>query len=361
MLRRAGEIGLALVLVSCTQEIVLPDVHDAGPDGGPDKDAGWNMDAYCSPGVNSINYWPQPAQVLVLLDRSTDMQKAFSGTTREAAAQNALSNLVSAFTARIEFGFMAFPPDSMDSPCSSGVCCAGPISVYPDTYTASKMSASILCTGARGYGCTMTSTDSPSYAALGSARDYYRSKNPDNDAYVLLVTSSEPSCAADSRDVCSTARNYATDLGESKIRVLVLSVGYQPEPNSCLAQISQKGSSHLPQGIKALYAVNNTNDLNSTLGDIFDALSKNACTLSSLPVAPPSDAKLSVSIGQDPISQVDSVSQDGWSYASPDHTRISFNGAACTEWLDKSYDSRPYVTYPCSNCGGPVACYSQWP
>ena len=366
MVRRAGGIGLALALAGCTQQIVLQDVQDGGPEVGTGnfRDGGEGSDPSCRPGSNTISYGQQPAQVLILFDRSSDMQKSFAGTTREQAAQNALSNAVSASTARIKFGFVDFPSDSMDSPCSQGSCCAGQVLPAPATYNASYVNASILCTGSgsRGSGCPAAGPDSPSHAALGTARDYYRSKPTDDDVYVLLVTSSEPSCSGDGRDACSSARNYAADLGDAKIRLIVVSVGYAPDPNSCLSQISQKGSLKLPQGIKSLYSVSNANDLNGAFTDIFTALERNACTLSSL-FKPPGQAQLSVSIGADPIPQVDSPGPDGWSYANSDHTRLTFNGKACDEWLGATMYDKLYVSYPCSTCAGPNACYptSTWP
>ena len=369
MFRRAGQIALALALAGCTKEVVLDDVPSGGASDAAivSKDAySWSgIDGSCGQKYTQMHYLPRAAEVLILLDRSADMQSAFGNptTTKESAAEIALVNAVSTYQWKIPFGFEQFPTEPAEYQCPQGTCCAEPVSVDPQLGNASYMSTSIQCTDAHTAGCPATSTDSPSYAALAKARDYINNRTKydptnDDDLYVLLLTSSEPSCAAESHDVCASARNAASALGTNKVRIVVLSLGYQPDPSSCLSQISQKGSLDLPYGIQTLYSVKDSNDLANTINGLFLAIAKKtSCTMNSTIV--PANQALTVYIGQELVPQTDGHNQDGWSYADPTHTSITFSGKFCNDWVN-STGQEPTVGYYCSLCPGPNAC-NAWP
>jgi hypothetical protein len=370
MFRCAGQIAVALALTACTQQVVLRDLPNGGASDAAivSKDAySWSgFDSYCGQKYTQMHYVPRAAEVLILLDRSSAMQSAFGNTTttRESAAEIALVNAVTTYQWKIPFGFEQFPTDAAEYQCPQGTCCAEPVSLDPRLGNASYMSTSIQCTDAHTSGCSATSTDSPSYAALAKARDYYNSRTKydptnDDDLYVLLLTSTEPSCAAESHDVCASARNAANALGTSKVRIVVLSLGYQPDPGSCLSQISQKGSLDLPNGIQTLYSVKDSNDLANTINGLFLAIAKKtSCTMNSTIV--PANLALNVYIGPELVPQTDGHSQDGWSYADPTGTSITFSGKFCADWVN-STSSEPTVGYYCSLCGGPNACNTTWP
>jgi hypothetical protein len=171
------------------------------------------------------------------------------------------------------------------------------------------------------------------------------------------VTSSEPSCAAETPDACCTsARNAASDLGISGVCIVVLSLGYQPDQKSCLYQISLTGSSlQLPANTKALYSVNSSDDLTAALTNFVLAVAKTACTLNTT-TPPPSQAQLSVSIGLNPIQQTDGNNQDGWYFANPNRTSIKFSGSACDSYVN-SQDHLYIGYYACSACGDATTCY----
>ena len=360
MLRRAGEIGFVLALAGCTDQVTLHDVHDAGfSDAATVPRDPWQWsDASCV-GATPIKYLPQSAQVLILFDRSASMQSTFGGTSTSRAelAQTALAAAVTTYTSRIKFGFEDFPSDAMRSPCPQGTCCANPVSVGPAPYNASHVNNSLQCGDPHGSGCQVTSTDSPSNAALARAKDYYSTLSPPttDNLYVLLVTSSEPSCAADSHDACSSALAAASDLGKLNVRIIVLSVDYQPKRSSCLSQIPLNGSLQLPPNVQSVYPTNNPYDLSSALTDLFNAIARDACILSSSSVVPP-NKDLTVSIGQD---QVDPNDQTGWQCANSNCTKITLAGSACDEWVSKTWISDLDVGYACSWCGGPTPC-SAW-
>jgi len=363
MFRRAGQMALALALAGCTEQVVLKDLPSTSDAAVGSRDAWPGSDANCGPLKNTVRmtYEPQPAELLILLDRSTAMQAYYGSIPRETAAQNALIGAVWQYQARIKFGFEEFPSDPLEYQCPQGTCCAGPV-VDPSLNNYSGMSYNIQCSDAHGSGCPATSSDSPSHAALAQVREYYKAKDkqspPTNDRYVLLVTSSEPSCASESHDVCSQARTAASDLGNvAGVRIVVLSMGYQPDPNLCLSQISQKGSTQpLPANTKPLYTVYNSYDLSAALTEFFSAVAQASCTLISRD-APPTlnQAQLSVSVGGRSVQPIDG-SGNGWAFGDPAGTSITFSGSACEDWVNNSQYSKPYVLYS----EGPNNCPS-WP
>jgi len=362
MFRCAAEIGLALALAGCTDQVVLPDMASTSDAGVNSKDAWPGSDAGCLVPA-SATYKSTYPQLLILLDRSADMQRQFAvGATRESAAQSALTAQLSAYQTRIKFGFRDFPADPTKFQCSPGTCCLNPvIGLAPGLNLAARVSSDIQC--ADSYysgGCPTPSVDSPSNAALAQARDDYKNVSTDDGVYVLLVTASEPSCSADSRDPCVSARNAAGALGDMGIHIIVLSVGYQPDPgSSCLYQIAGRGFQTPSDDLQPVYPASNTNDLSNAVSDVFSAVARNACTLSSTSALPPTGVLPTVYIGQ---TYIPFDSQDGWSYAAFSRTKITFSGSACKTWLGSgSQLTNPDVSYLCSLCGGPNACTSSWP
>ena len=359
MVRRAGTFGLALALLAgCTEKITLDDVwNDGGPDVGAAKDGQVVLDdAGCKQTYVPLNYEPRSAQLLVLLDRSTDMQTAFAGTTREAAAQTALLKAIATYQMRVKFGFEYFPADGTGAPCPTGTCCAGPVSVDPTLSNLAAMTSGIQCGPPHGAGCPPASSDSPSYAALAAARDYYKSdfSNSYGDRYVLLVTSSDPSCAADAHDPCDYAKTAASNLGNLGIHMAVLIVGRQPGETPCLSKVSQYGSAALPQYTSPLYAANSTTELDNDLIEFFSAAASTACTLDTT-ASVPDQTQLTVSIGLNFVPQVDRTNLDGWSFVNFAHTIIAFSGSACDQFVNSTL-LQPDVGYSCSSCDSHNTC-----
>ena len=365
MLRRAAVLGIALWLPACTERVILNDLGDGGgPDFAASKDAMFFTpgDVPCGTVSLHVDYVPRAAQLVVLLDRSNSMQSSFAGTTRQDAAESALVNVVATYQSRVKFGFEQFPPDGSDrafTDCPRNTCCAGSVGVDPQPNAYKRMSGAINCGEGQNLACPAPTYDSASYAALAQVRDYFKSKNSftDDDRYVLLVTASEPSCSAQSNsdDACKDALSAASDLGGLGALVVVVSVGYQPTPDSCLYRISQTGSSLLPPAnTSTLYAPSNLYGLNTALTEFVSAVAETGCTLDSYDPPPPAEAELKIYIGnnQNPIPQ---DGQNGWSYANPDRTSITLSGAACDQFV-MAQTNQISASYSCSTCGGSKAC-----
>ena len=355
MFQRAAAIGLALALAGCTEQVVLPDLSVPSDAAVVSKDAWSGSDASCTVPMTAT-YNPLPAQLLILLDRSADMQRSFAGTTREAAVQSALALALPLYSTRIKFGFHDFPSDPMKYQCSPGTCCLNPTSVVqPQLFTSALISSRFQCKDYNGSGCTLMNTDSPSNAALAQAKDDLK-YGTDDDVYILLVTSSEPSCSADSHDACASAQYAAGSLGDMGVRIIVLSVGNQPDPgSSCLYQITERGSQKLPDGVQSVYAASSSYDLSNALSAVFSAVARNACTLRASSMVPPSGVQPTVYIGQTYVPPIEGNGQDGWSYVYFSRTKIEFFGSACELWLSPGAAqlTNPDFTYN--------ACTPSWP
>jgi hypothetical protein len=361
MLRHAGLFGLALFLAGCTEQVLLDDVvRDGGSsDLANAMDSSWSPgDAHCGASYKFLYYQPQKPQVMVLLDRSSSMQTSFDSETRESAAQNALISVIQTYQTRVQFGFEQFPASKSESQCQAGTCCAESVSVYPATSNLVLMSNSILGNDPRG--ASWPSLDSPSHKALAAVQDCFKyncTTDDHDDQYVLLVTASEPSCTAETPDACCTsARKTATDLGNDGVPIIVLSLGYQPDQKSCLYQISQTGGTlQPPANAKKLYSVNNNDELTNALTEFISAVARTSCTLNTSS-PPPSQAQLSISIGFNRIQQTDGNNQDGWYFANPDRTSITFSGSACDSYVN-SQDTLYIGYYACSACSGSGTCF----
>jgi hypothetical protein len=364
MLRRAALFGLALGLAACTDQVMLYDVVDAsGPDLPPGRDLpGFPMgDAYCGDIYRHITYSPRAAQILILLDRSYSMQSSFAGsTTREAAAQSALLSAVGNYQFRVKFGFEQFPPDTSDKAyddCQWDSCCAGSVAVGPVPMAYNAIRWPMQCGDPPGSLCPYSGYESASSSALAQAADYLKYPPSSDDRYVLLVTASEPSCSqgSDNRDPCSSAKDAATALGNLRVCIVVLSVGYSPSGKSCLTSISKTGSLlSPPPGTSTLYAPSNMKDLSGDVTELVSAVARTGCTLDSS-FAPPSQASLKFYMNDNVIPQVESTDGNGWSFADPSHATIILSGSACDQYLS-SQMSDLYSGYNCSTCGGPNAC-----
>ena len=341
MVRHLAVLGLAALSSACTQEIVIQDLLDASdhdarvtrdiaPSGGDD--------AWCPTRWQPLNYDPRVAQLLIAFDRSAGMQTVFGGggTTRADAAEFALMDAIYKYQTRVRFGFEQFPADSTDTSygeCQRNTCCAGSVKVPPNWNNASSIKSFLQC-GNYGFPCPYPSYETASHAALQKVREHYRSHppEPNNDPYVLLVTGSEPYCSSlpAGTDACEQALDAANDLGELGVRLIVVSVGYQPTSTSCLVRLADTGSKlPVPSGMKTLYTPPSVSSLNAAVAEIALTLARTTCTMESSDTPPPDQAKITISVGPTDIPQVDSTSQSGWSFANAAHTRIVLSGASC--------------------------------
>jgi len=363
MLCRLSAIGVLLALSGCTESLVFQDMWDAGtfsPSdardaiGGSAGDAsGGNRpdleraDGLCSSGIRPLHPTPETPQLFILLDRSSAMRAPMGTVKREDAAGDALISAIGQYQGLIKFGFQQFPAGPLEQVPDAGAprtCYAGKVHFQPGFFALLRIKGPLLCDDQPFFQCPEAAADSPSYAGLASINEYYTKRSDERDPrYVLLVTASEPRCDADSSiDPCDSALNAAAALGNINVRVVVLSVGYQPPPSSCLVKISQRRSRlDVPAGAKSLYTPSTVAELNQQVGELMLAVAKSSCTLK-LEWGPPDQAQLVVSLGPNEVPQDPT---DGWSFPDASKTSIVLSGKACTRYVDPKANDPLSVGY----------------
>ena len=350
-------LSLGILAASCAPHVVVErDVPDSGApdaalpqdapadslaqaDGPNGRDAMWPFfsDASCFP--RYLHPQPQP-EILIELDRSTNMQATLSNSTRMAAVQTALTREIGVYQNSVKFGYEEFPSAEGGPPsgqCSN--CCAGAVTLWPTPSAFDWMNNAINCIDGRS-NCKSTSTDSPSHSALQVASDFFnmsQMRQSDADQYVMLFTSSEPSCSGqDAAAICQAARNAISGLANNHVQVYVFSVGYPPDKAGCLSDLTKVGS------MTTLVTVNDYGDLSGRLDGILHTAAASACTMT-LDGPPPTNSKLDVYIGPT------LVPPDGWSYTPGARNAITLNSTYCSQYVASMTNDKVVVSY--STCG----------
>jgi len=369
MLRRAACVGLLGALAGCSTDVVtLHDLWDASisnpnPNPNPDAGPGWGRDERwsglgCKEQSRSVKFTPQTPELMIVLDRSSTMQTALPGSaSKQAAVQSALSDAIGTYQSHINFGLELFPSyeNERAGDCRSSCCAADP-AVPPQPNTLDAISGFLLCSDQQG--CQTSAVDSPSHKALEQVQISYstRSKtsswndNPFTSAYVLLVTSVEPSCSAETSgpEVCQAAKTTAGNLAKLDIPVVVLSVGYSAESNSssCLVQLSKVGTvSPMPSNVPRLYTASSYNDLKEDLSTLLAPLARKSCTLTTTDFVP-DYATPGVGIGDTTIAQ---DASNGWSFTWS-RAQIKLSGSACDQYVKSPQGTSVQMAYTCSTC-----------
>jgi hypothetical protein len=371
-------VGLLITVAGCDDRIPLNDVWDAAealPDAGTDaRDAVATSDGGCNAQSFTATLSARSAEIMLVVDRSSGMQTALSGSSSKiSAVQSALSEVIGAFQGRMRIGLEQFPSDATGKAgsCSKSGCCAGPPTVEPGYYANSggAISSSLYCSN-DSPSCASGGPDSPSHKALEQVRAWYFDRargasygnaQSQRSTFVLLITGSEPSCSSEpsGADLCTGAATAANDLGSEKdIPVIIVSVGYQPDTsstNSCLVRLSKLGGkSPLPTGMVKLNPAMSASSLRDGLFGLFWTIEKQSCAfgtndLSDLP------ANAQITVGSSTIAASDT---DGWSFDGDDQSRIKLSGSACDNYLFAKNTPDVRAKYTCSTCSGPNACPS---
>jgi hypothetical protein len=365
MVRWPTCLVLAAAFGGCTDRVVIDDVWDASepapdvaperpaiPDAEPDQGPRGRFDSGCLV-TRPVWFRSQAADLMMFLDRSSNMQGNFAGSySKMTAIQSALYDTIGAYQSHIKFGFAQFPDPG--NACAHSSCCVGKQPPVQPQYNALKAILDALkCNDSQD--CLASTADSPSHEALSAVqRGGYFSSPPGQSQYVLLIAAAEPSCGRD--DFCPTAVSAATTLGNMDIPVVVLTVGYQPDPNtSCLVRISKVGNRTGIAG--SLYAPTSTTSLKENLSTLFGAIARSSCTLATTdPI--PEGAELSVTLGNTAVPQTDCNASSGWCFA-PNvafHGEVMLLGSTCDQYLQMPQASDIRAVYYCDACSDSGSC-----
>jgi hypothetical protein len=273
---------------------------------------------------------PVPADILVLLDRSSTMDVASGSGSRYQVLAGVLSDMVTAYQDRIRFGYMEMPARSG---CENQTpsCCVSSPSVPVALGNAAAVVSAIDQAGPLGGG-------TPTAAALFVAGRYFvGGKDFAANRYVLLATDGVPSCTAagtladgvtGASSACDDARAQVDALGSVGVKVIVLSVSHDSpvagDDSECLQALGQAGGVAPNAGRRSYYTADDPVQLQDALEQIFGVLSQPSCYLS----IPRVDRLAPVRVLLD-NQEIPYGGDDGWRWA--DSTTVQITGAYCKQ------------------------------
>ncbi|HVT07958.1 MAG TPA: hypothetical protein VHO67_10900, partial [Polyangia bacterium] len=353
-MRRRRLLALATIAFAaggCEQTLQL---YPSGPDGGVtatggkggrgggggNVDAGSGSDGHCSGfGPPSVTVTPDFPEIVVALDRSTDMNQPFEdGQSQWQAAAQTLSSYAGSYSAGnhsshppILFSFLDFP-DS-DSGCSQAGCCSSAATLAKGGFS-DFANAAYMCPPS-STSC-LVSNNKPIGAALVKAQQTLAAATvQSNQRYVLLVTDGQPtgSCAK-SFDDCTYADEQASAISNDTGHFpFVIRMG--PNASDCLSGVAGIGN--------AVPFATGYTTLNSALDAV---MASTVCSASLSPILSAEEAnQLQVTVAFHTMVLQDQ--QSGWTY-DPTNGRLHLHGTACTTYAQ---NGGLQVTSPCGHSG----------
>jgi hypothetical protein len=259
---------------------VRQDAHGNAADGGVTKPLGCSF-------TQEVALVAQPADLLILLDRSASMDTAFGSGTRFQAVASVLEEVVTAFAAHVRFGYQELPGRQGCAGQTGASCCASPPTVGIGEDSAAAVVQAINAAGPMD-------GNTPTAAALRAAASYYGALLDGIDhRYVLLATDGAPTCtltgalgrgATPADTACADALTEVAALVSAGVRVIVLGVGPDLADDAtgkaaCLDALAQSGGAAASPGSPGYYQASDPEQLQIAIAQIFGGLSRPSCVL----------------------------------------------------------------------------------
>jgi hypothetical protein len=280
----------------------------------------------------------QPADLLLVLDKSGSMTSAIDSTTdcqnpvtdpdagagcqqRWATMVSGLNAVLSGASGDVNWGLQLF---NIDGTC--GVANTPEVPIAPGS--AATVQTTIAGVTPKG--------NTPTRAAVTAATKYLQGLTDTNGKYILLATDGEPNCLTTgggrggggngASDVAGTV-TAITAAAAAGIKVYVIGVG--PETGNLDNFASAGGTDHY-------YPALSPDDLNAALATIVGTVA--SCTFS-LGKAPPDPTNVAVQFNGDSSLRApqDTTHTNGWDYTSSSDTTIQLYGSWCDNVTNGTY------------------------
>jgi hypothetical protein len=355
----ARELGWTLLAVVLAGGLACADVDESVDAGarrdanGPLLDAGLSSAHVCT-ASQVVRLDLQPADVLILLDRSGSMDTAFGSGTRLQAVAALLADVVAAYAGHVRFGFEEMPGrQGCEGFLSSGCCASPPIVAVGDGNAGAVLDAIAVTAPADG--------NTPTAAALRAARTYYEGlADPVDNRFVLLATDGAPGCtlggalaSGDSLDsvACVEAVAEVSALVARGVRVIVLGVGPELADDSsagpvCLDALAHAGGAAASPGSPGYYGASDPEQLQLAIERVFGGVSRPSCLL---PIRTPVPDTSTIAVYLDG-QQIPRKVGDGWSLeTSQSLPTVLVTGAYC-EQIERFEVSAVEARFGCPPC-----------
>jgi hypothetical protein len=262
-----------------------PSVHidvDAGtvpvPSGGQGGSVPPTEDANC--GITSVSTTKQPADLLLVLDRSNSMswqmtqdQPCPNGSTactnRWKAITDAVGSVLPDTQETVFWGLKLFAQSQNGCDVSDGV------DVAPAINNAYAIAAQIAATG--------PSTGTPTTEVIRKTSAYLLGLSDPNPKYILLATDGQPYCAGpqkDQPDDQAAIDSIATNAYANGIKVFVVGISISAANTDTLNKMAAAG------GTGRFYAANSPATLEAALQDISGLVATCSFALAKAPPDP---------------------------------------------------------------------------
>jgi len=288
-------------------------------------------------GITTSNLTKQPADVLLVLDKSGSMTSAIDSTTncptgsttcqqRWATMGTGLDAVLSTGSSDVSWGLKLYNSD--------GTCGVTSTMEVP-------ISSGANATIQQQIGQVTPGGNTPTRLAINAGVAYLQTLTDTNGKYILLATDGEPNCLSSgaggrgggggsgASDVTGTVAAI-TAAAAAGFKVYVIGVG--PETGNLDNFAAAGGTVHY-------YPALSPQDLTTALASIVGSVA--SCTFSLGTKPPPDPNNVAVEFNNDSTIKAprDTTQVDGWNYATSANTTIQLYGSWCDKVTNGTYTS----------------------
>jgi hypothetical protein len=298
-------------------------------------------------GLQNFNLVREPADVLLVLDRSASMEDAPDGATDATSKWNlvvpALVEVVTATGGGVAWGMKTYPEGE------GSECIAGSVTDKIDVAVAGNNAAAV---NAAIMGTTPKGNGTPTGDAVKQAVTYMKTLTSTHPKFLLLATDGEPSCAGTTKG-SEQARPYAvqavTDALAAGFPTYVVGVATTKksatEALNNMATAGGKPRADANPLATRYYLANTKQELVDSLTAITGEVNQ-SCVFTLNP-PPPSPEFIAVKVTGTSVAQ-DTSKVNGWDYTAADFSRLEVFGKACDD-IKNASAGKVEIIYGCKN------------
>ena len=290
------------------------------PDAGPSS--GEVMNGECA--HQDFNLAQNPAEVLLVLDRSASMQdppSGSSGSSKWDLVVPGVNEVVTATDGTVSWGLKTFPEGEGEACIADSVTSA--IAVALAASNAKAVTQAISATTPQGNG-------TPTSDAIDAAVAYLKTLKDRNPKFILLATDGEPSCANDKKDTAAARTAAVKSIASAASAGFdTFVVGVATTKDSATTALNDMATAgkmaRMGADSKKFYLASTKDELVKALTLITGQVS--SCTFE-LTSAPPDPSNVAVHING-MLAPRDPSHLEGWDYTGADEREVLVYGSWC--------------------------------